>query len=64
MKIRSLVFILVLALGALGLAQNVTGNGGVGQKDAGKPAKTTAKDRTRVTEIVAKGAARADDKAA
>jgi hypothetical protein len=89
MKLRSLVFILVLAfgglglvrdvvthggvsakdtlvlaLGALGLAQNVTSNGGVGQKDAGKPLEVTAKDPTPVTEIVAKGAARADHKAA
>jgi hypothetical protein len=89
MKLRSLVFILVLALGALGLvrdvvthgdmrtidalmlalgalglAQDVISNGGVGQTDAGNSAVTTAKDRTRVTEIAAKGAARADDKAA
>ena len=64
MKLRSVVFVLMLALGALGLAQDVTDNGGVGQTDAGKSAETTAKDRTQVTEIVAKDAARADDKAA
>lgn len=55
---------LMLALGALGLAQDVTSNGGAGQTDGGKSGETTAKDRTRVTEIVAKGAASAEDKAA
>ena len=64
MKLRSLVFMLVLALGALGLARDVTSNDGLGQTDARRSAETTAKGRTRVTEIVAKGAARAVDKAA
>jgi len=64
MKFRSLVCILMLALGPLGLAQDVATDVGKGVKDVGKAAKTTTKGVARGTETTAKDVARSTDKAA
>ena len=50
MRFRSLVFILMLALGPLGLAQDVATEVGKGVKDVGKAAKTTTKEVAHGTE--------------
>jgi hypothetical protein len=64
MRFRSLVFILMLALGPLGMAQDVATEVGKGVKAVGKAAKTTTKDVARGTETTAKDVAHSTDKAA
>jgi hypothetical protein len=64
MKFRSLVCVLMLALGPLGLAQDVATEVGKGVKDIGKAAKTTTKEVAHGTERAAKDVAHSTDKAA
>ena len=64
MRFRSLICILMLALGPLALAQDVATDVDKGVKDVGKAAKTTAEGVARGTETTGKDVARSTDKAA